>query len=48
MQVLFPASEPHLDTVAASSRQPGMKWLVYISNQMGNKSKSSTLAHRAT
>jgi hypothetical protein len=44
VQILFPAIEPNLNTIAATILcEPGMKWLMYIANQVGNKSKSNTL-----
>jgi hypothetical protein len=47
VHVFFPAIEAHLNTIAASIlNEPGMKWLMYIANQVGNKSKSSTLSLR--
>jgi hypothetical protein len=44
VQIFFPAIEPNLNTIAATILgEPGMKRLMYIPNQVGNKSKSSTL-----
>jgi hypothetical protein len=42
VQIFFPAIESHLNTVAASIlSEPGMKWLMYIANKVGDKPDSS-------